>query len=205
MLFRPGKGRKVFGKPLLSVPNYDVSSLILSLPSTKSFPKSQAVFPNVLSMKATEKVGLPEFKGLTKEETIFEIQLRNYRNIKAELDQLNMINQLLNFLTVSLGAGAFDRAYAKTITTTSAKIVEESRKIRAIYVFNNDTSGANVVYISPNSTVTVSDGFPIIPGDRFEHILLPESSLYAVGDGDTEVRIAELTVVGLPSGQITGS
>ena len=202
MLYRPGKGRKVFGTSPLGVSRARLFPFVLSLPAQKSFPSSQPSIPNLLSMEAKEKAVLPELVGKSREEILYEIQLGEFKNIQKQLDLLKDIKDLLVFVSMSIATGALDRVYAKTITTSVTEIVEKSRKIRAIYIFNNDTSGANVVYVSPNSTVTTNDGFPVIPGDRFEHILLPDKSLYAVGDGDTEVRIAEMTVVGLPSGQV---
>jgi hypothetical protein len=202
MLYRPGKRKRVFGTSLPGVSKAKLFPFILSLPAEKGFPSVQPKHPDLLSMETIEEAVLPKLVGKSKEEILYNVQIETFKNIQEEVNVLKKIKNLLIFVATSMASGALDRVYSKTITTSTTEIVEKSRKIRAIYIFNNDTSGANVVYISPDSTVTVNDGFPIIPGDRFEHILLPDKSLYAVGDGDTEVRIAEMTVVGIPSGKI---
>lgn len=89
-------------------------------------------------------------------------------------------------------AGGSGIAGARTVGSLPTKLPQAPmRKRRAIAVYNNSTTVT--LFIGFDTTLTVSNGYPIPPGSSLPFDLNAEVELYGIASSNVDVRILELS------------
>jgi hypothetical protein len=79
--------------------------------------------------------------------------------------------------------------HAHSATTTAAVILDSNPKRKAVIIYNN---GAETVYLGFNSSVSTSNGLPILSGAAYENDHFNATGEYwIISTGTTDLRVEE--------------
>jgi hypothetical protein len=163
---------------------------VFQLPKDTAYPPASFKVPPEIGVRDKKEITAPDLKEVSFEKIVAELSKKILLESIKNGEDLAELKEVMKYIALATGEGIFGSVRAVTVSTSATKLIDEASKYRFIKVTNNDTVGTDVIYVSPNSTVTVDNGYPLFPGNEMKFILMPEKSIWGVSNGNIELRLA---------------